>query len=112
MSFFCLFTIGEVAPSDSSKISSSRLNELEAQPNQTLDPRGTDQANMHIGHTNNITSELTNANRGEGEVSQVNNNTDSPGMSELFGVGSAEVLDDIFANFGNEEFPYLWEDMP
>ena len=59
MSFFCLFTIGEVAPSVSSKISSSRLNELEAQPNQTLDPRGTDQANMHSGHTNNITSELT-----------------------------------------------------
>ena len=102
-----------MAPSDSLKTSSSRLNELAAQSIQTLDPRGTDQANMHIGHTNNITSESTDSNRAEGEVSQVNNNTSSLGMSELFGVGSAtDVLDDIFANFGNEEFPYLWEDMP
>ena len=105
--------IGELATSDSLRISSSRLNNVEAQPIRNLDSSRADRADIHTGTTNSsFTSISVDSNRAEGQAAQVENNADSLGISDLFGVGSAEaVLDEIFADFG-DEFPYLWDDMP
>jgi hypothetical protein len=112
MSNYLIFMIAAVATSDSLRVTSSNMKDIEAQPFRSLDSNTTDQAGIHTGtaSNNNINSVSLDSCTAEGESAQADNNPDNLEIFDLFGVGSAtEVLDEIFANIGDEEFPCLWD---